>query len=103
MQSLALLHSHRVLGHSLTIRSPPPEPFNSRERGRRGADAGDLVDSMIEFRALLEKIKLPESKMRYQIEKLIQLAAVGPSDEKVINGQPSFARAIALRLIVRGC
>jgi hypothetical protein len=41
--------------------------------------------------------------MRYQIEKLVQLAAVGPSDEKVINGQPSSARAIALRLIVCGC
>jgi hypothetical protein len=52
---------------------------------------------MIEGRVVLEKTKLLESKMRYQIEKLIQLAAVGPSDEKVINGQPSF------RLIVRGC
>ncbi|KAF8497226.1 hypothetical protein F5888DRAFT_338849 [Russula emetica] len=90
MQSLALLHSHRVLGHSLTIRSPPPEPFNSRERGRRGADAGDLVDSMIEGRVVLEKTKLLESKMRYQIEKLIQLAAVGPSDEKVINDPLAF-------------
>jgi hypothetical protein len=58
---------------------------------------------MIEGRVVLEKIKLLESKMRYQIEKLVQLAAVGPSDEKVINGQPSFARTIALRLIVRGC
>src|SRR5258708_233943 len=37
MQSLVLLQSHRVLGHSLTIRSPPSEPFNSPERGRRGA------------------------------------------------------------------
>lgn len=42
---------------------------------------------MVEGRVVLEKIKLLESKMRYQIEKLIQLAAVGPSDEKVINGQ----------------
>jgi len=58
MQSLVLLHSHRVLGHSLTSRSPPSEPFNSPERGRRGADAGDLVDSMIEGRVVLEKIKL---------------------------------------------
>jgi hypothetical protein len=58
---------------------------------------------MIEGRVVLEKIKLLESKMRYQIEKLIQLAAVGPSDEKVINGQPPFARAIALSHIVRGC
>jgi hypothetical protein len=58
---------------------------------------------MIEGRVVLEKIKLLESKMRYQIEKLIQLATVGSSDEKVINGQPSFARTIAFRLIVHGC
>ncbi|KAI0303537.1 hypothetical protein B0F90DRAFT_1667393 [Multifurca ochricompacta] len=90
MQSRVLLHSHRVLGHSLTIRSPPLEPFNSLERGRRGADAGDLVDSMIETRIVLEKIKLLESKMRYQIEKLVSLAADEPSDEKVINDPLAF-------------
>jgi U3 small nucleolar ribonucleoprotein protein LCP5 len=87
MHSLVLLHSHRVLGHSLTIRSPPSEPFNSPERDRRGADAGDFVDSMIEGRIMLEKIKLLESKMRYQIEKLVQLAAEEPSDDKLINGR----------------
>ncbi|KAI0253776.1 hypothetical protein BJV78DRAFT_1122391 [Lactifluus subvellereus] len=84
MQSLVLLQSHRLLGHSLTTRLPPPEPFNSSERGQRGADAGDLVDSMIEGRIVLEKIKLLESKMRYQIEKLVQLAAEEPSDDKVL-------------------
>ena len=55
---------------------------------------------MIEGRVVLEKIKLLESKMRYQIEKLVQLAAEGPSDEMVINGQPSSMR---IRLLVRGC
>jgi U3 small nucleolar ribonucleoprotein protein LCP5 len=87
MQSLVLLHSHRVLGHSLTVRSPPSEPFNSSEREKRGADAGDLVDSMIESRLVLEKIKLLESKMRYQIEKLVQLAAEEPVDDNIVNGQ----------------
>lgn len=88
MQSMVLLHSHRILGHSLTARSPPSEPFNSPERDSRGVDAGDLVDSMIESRIVLEKIKLLESKMRYQIEKLVQLAAEDPSDDKqVVNGQ----------------
>lgn len=87
MQSLALLHAHRVLGHSLTTRSPPSIPFNSSERDKRGADAGDLVDSMIEGRTVLEKIKLLESKMRYQIEKLVQLAAEEPADDSVVNGQ----------------
>ncbi|KAH9955625.1 hypothetical protein BC827DRAFT_1158156 [Russula dissimulans] len=92
MQSLVLLHSHRVLGHSLTSRSPPSEPFNSPDRGTRGADAGDLVDSMIEGRVVLEKIKLLESKMRYQIEKLVQLASEEPSDDsnKVVNDPLAF-------------
>jgi U3 small nucleolar ribonucleoprotein protein LCP5 len=88
MQSLVLLHAHRVLGHSLTTRSPPSVPFNSSERDKRGADAGDLVDSMIEGRTVLEKVKLLESKMRYQIEKLVQLAAEEPADDNVVNGQP---------------
>jgi U3 small nucleolar ribonucleoprotein protein LCP5 len=43
---------------------------------------------MIEGRIVLEKIKLLESKMRYQIEKLVQLAVDEPSGDKVINGQP---------------
>jgi U3 small nucleolar ribonucleoprotein protein LCP5 len=88
MQSLVLLHAHRVLGHSLSARSPPSIPFNSSERDKRGADAGDLVDSMIESRIVLEKIKLLESKMRYQIEKLVQFAAEEPVDDNVANGQP---------------
>ena len=35
---------------------------------------GDLVDSMIENRAVLEKINVLESKMRYQIDKLMRIA-----------------------------
>ncbi|KAI9446752.1 hypothetical protein H4582DRAFT_601642 [Lactarius indigo] len=90
MQSLVLLHSHRVLGHSLTSRSPPSEPFNSPERGGRGAGAGDLVDSMVEGRIVLEKIKLLESKMRYQIQKLVQLAAEDAADDKLVNDPLAF-------------
>jgi len=45
---------------------------------------------MIESRIVLEKIKLLEGKMRYQIEKLVQLAAEDPSDDKVVNGLPPF-------------
>ncbi|KAH9038916.1 hypothetical protein EDB85DRAFT_2072598 [Lactarius pseudohatsudake] len=90
MQSLVLLHSHRVLGHSLTTRSPPSQSFNSPERGSRGVDAGDLVDSMIEGRIVFEKTKLLESKMRYQIEKLVQLAAEDASDDKVVNDPLAF-------------
>jgi len=45
---------------------------------------------MIEGRIVLEKIKILESKMRYQIEKLVQLAAEDPSDDKLVNGVPAF-------------
>jgi len=97
MQSLVLLHCHRVLGHSLTTRSLPSGSFSSPERGKRGANAGDLVDSMIEGRIVLEKIKLLESKMRYQIEKLVHLAAEDPSDDKLINGLSVCSRCLCSR------
>lgn len=74
LQSLVLLSAHRVLGHALTDRRPPSQPFSSAQRDERGANPGDLVDSMIEGRIVLEKIKALESKMKYQIEKLVRLA-----------------------------
>ena len=80
LQSLVLLSAHRVLGHALTDRKPPTQPFASSSRDERGADAGDLVDSMIESRVVLEKIKALESKMRYQIGKLVRLAKESPAN-----------------------
>jgi len=50
---------------------------------------------MIEGRIVLEKIKLLESKMQYQIEKLVQLSVEEPSDDKVINGQPLSAHSVS--------
>lgn len=82
LQSLVLLSPHRVLGHSLTDRSPPAQPFSSPNREARGSGAGDLVDSMIEGRVVLEKIKPLEGRMRYQIEKLVRVAEEVPSSNQ---------------------
>ncbi|CAL1703498.1 unnamed protein product [Somion occarium] len=74
LQNLVLLSAHRALGHSLADRTPPSEPFIDQKRGARGSDAGDRVDSMIESRLALEKVKLMEGKMKYQIDKLVRAA-----------------------------
>ena len=86
LQSLVLVSSHRALGHSLADRSPPAQTFSSASRDARGAKAGDLVDSMVEGRVVLEKIKVLEGRMKYQIEKLIRVAEEVPSSQDVING-----------------
>lgn len=78
LHSLTLLSSHRVLGHSLLDRSPPSEPFASSSRKARGSDAGDLVDSLVEGRAILEKAKNLEVKMKYQIDRLVRMAKDAP-------------------------
>ncbi|PBK62933.1 hypothetical protein ARMSODRAFT_963780 [Armillaria solidipes] len=74
MQSLLLLSCRRALSHSLAARSPPQQPFSDPDRDARGDGPGDLVDSMIENRVVLEKIKVLEGRMRYQIDKLVRLA-----------------------------
>lgn len=78
LQSLTLLSSHRALGHSLLDRSPPSESFASSSRNPRGPDAGDLVDSLVESRAILEKAKNLEVKMKYQIDKLVRMGKDAP-------------------------
>lgn len=74
IQSLLLLATRRTLSHTLTERSPPSASFNSQDRDPRGNGAGDLVDSMVEGRLVLEKIKILETRMKYQIEKLVKIA-----------------------------
>ena len=97
LQSLVLVSSHRILGHPLDERSPPAQPFSSMQRGVRGSSAGDLVDSMVEGRVALEKIKVLEGRMRYQIEKLVRIAEEGPSSSKnVTDGM--FCRAVHLQV-----
>ncbi|PFH48686.1 hypothetical protein AMATHDRAFT_5594 [Amanita thiersii Skay4041] len=78
LQSLLLVTSRRALGHSLTERTSKTEggrqAFSDVERDVRGDGAGDLVDSMVEQRVVLEKIRVLEGRMTYQIEKLVKLA-----------------------------
>ncbi|KDQ59580.1 hypothetical protein JAAARDRAFT_56592 [Jaapia argillacea MUCL 33604] len=74
LQSIVLLTSHRALGHSMEDRTPPTQPFGHPVREARGSAAGDAVDSMIEGRVVLEKVKVLEGRMKYQIEKLVKVA-----------------------------
>lgn len=91
LQSLLLLSSHRAIGHTLTERSPPSQPFSHLDREARGADTGDLVDSMVETRVVLEKVKALEGRMRYQIEKLVRTAQEPEKAESaVIDGQAFY-------------
>ncbi|TFY72359.1 hypothetical protein EVG20_g670 [Dentipellis fragilis] len=79
MQSLVLLNSHRVLGHTLDERTPPSAPFSAADRPARGSAPGDLVDTAVERRVVLEKIKVLEGRMRYQIDKLVRVADESPA------------------------
>ena len=88
LQSLVLVCARRVLGDSLNDRTPPNEPFSSTSRGPRGSGTGDRVDAMIEGRLALEKIKVLESKMRYQIDKLVRVAEESAdTTNNVANGE----------------
>ena len=81
LHSLTLLGAHRVLGHSLKNREPPTAKFSDPNRQTRGADAGDIVDALVQDRLVLEKIKGMEGRMKYQIDKLLRMA-----DEEVKTG-----------------
>jgi U3 small nucleolar ribonucleoprotein protein LCP5 len=87
LHSLTLVSSRKALGHSLNERTSPKKKFTNSEREERGANAGDLVDTMIEGRVILEKVKALEGRMRYQIEKLVK-AAQREQDKKtdVVDG-----------------
>jgi len=100
LHSLVLLSSQRILGHSLLDRTPPSESFASSSRGPRGSDAGDLVDSLVESRAVLEKVKTLETRMRYQIDKLVRIAREAPNAQSkdVIDGQ-IFLHPVAFHLL----
>jgi len=74
LHSLTLLGAHRVLGHSLKKREPPTANFSDPNRQMRGANAGDLVDALVQDRLVLEKIKGMEGRMKYQIDKLLRMA-----------------------------
>ncbi|PAV23310.1 protein related to LCP5-U3 small nucleolar ribonucleo involved in maturation of 18S rRNA [Pyrrhoderma noxium] len=93
LQSLALTSAHRVLGHNISDRSSSTrQPFNKVERAPRGSQPGDLIDSMIENRVVLEKVSALENKMRYQVEKLVRLAEETPEEaqKSVVNDPLAF-------------
>ena len=87
LQSATLLIAHRGLGHSLADHSPPSVPFASSSRSARGDRAGDLVDHMVENRLVLEKIKVLEGRMKYQIEKLVRVATEKQTAQSVLSGE----------------
>lgn len=90
LQNLTLLSAHRILGHTLSDSSKQNKQgsFSSSERSPHHGQPGDLVDSLIEKRIVIEKVKALESKMRYQIEKLVRLAEEAPEDagKDIANG-----------------
>ncbi|KAL0946547.1 hypothetical protein HGRIS_012752 [Hohenbuehelia grisea] len=90
LQSLLLVASRAALGHSLAERAPPKQAFSDHSREARGSGSGDLVDSMIENRLVLEKIKVLESRMRYQIDKLVRLAEENTDAKDVANDPLAF-------------
>ncbi|KAF9483881.1 hypothetical protein BDN70DRAFT_798866 [Pholiota conissans] len=98
LQSLVLVAARRVVGDSLGERSPPGHPFGAKERDARGSHAGDLVDSMIENRIVLEKVEVLESKMRYQIEKLVRIADE-PAQTKTVTDDPLAFRPNPMALM----
>lgn len=93
LRSLALLSARRALGHSLQDRSQPTLPFSDIGRDERGHGSGDLVDSMIEGRVVLEKADALESRMRYQIEKLLKTAEQTDGDA-VTNGMLTYTTSM---------
>ena len=95
LQAATLLIAQRGLGHSLANRSPPNAPFASSSRPARGSQAGDLADHMVEDRLVLEKIKVLEGRMKYQIEKLVRVAT---EKKTVQNAQSGEYRSMLLLL-----
>jgi len=87
LQAATLLIAHRAVGHSLADRSPPDLSFSSSSRPARGDQAGDLVDHMVEDRLVLEKIKVLEGRMKYQIEKLVRVGTEKQTAQSTLNGE----------------
>lgn len=100
LQSATLLIAHRGLGHSLADRSPPSTPFTSSSRPVRGDQGGDLVDHMIEGRLVLEKVKVLEGRMKYQIEKLVGIANEKQTGQNTLSGEGRPRRSLRSLLYV---
>ncbi|KAG6911446.1 hypothetical protein DXG01_014520 [Tephrocybe rancida] len=90
LNSLVLVSSRRAIGHSLNARLPLNMPFSAQERDPRGNGVGDLVDSMVEGRVVLEKIRTLEARMRYQIEKLVRVAEASDKTLQIVDDPLAF-------------
>ncbi|OJT12226.1 Neuroguidin [Trametes pubescens] len=102
LQSLSLITARRAIGHSLADRSPPNAPFSAKDRPARGAGAADRVDATIEARVVLEKVKVLEGRMKYQIDKLVRIAEEGDSADKNITNDPLAFRPNPQALMDQG-
>ncbi|KAF5381121.1 hypothetical protein D9615_003862 [Tricholomella constricta] len=89
LNSLVLVSSRRIIGHSLSGRAHPDQHFSAPDRPSRGNGVGDLVDFMVEGRIVLEKVRILEARMRYQIEKLVRVAEEPDKSLNPIDGQPT--------------
>lgn len=67
-------------------RSPSRSPFSDPSREQRGSNAGDLVDTLVEGRIVLEKADALENRMRYQVEKLLKTAEQAEDTDLATNG-----------------
>ncbi|KAG6818205.1 hypothetical protein H0H87_000110 [Tephrocybe sp. NHM501043] len=90
LNSLVLIASRRAVGHTLNTRSFPDLPFSAQGRSLRGNGCGDLVDSAVEGRVVLEKIRTLETRMRYQIEKLIRVAEESEKSTNLVDDPLAF-------------
>ncbi|KAI0373283.1 hypothetical protein BV20DRAFT_1034038 [Pilatotrama ljubarskyi] len=102
LQSLSLITARRTIGHSLADRTPPSAPFSAKDRPARGAGAGDRVDATVEARVVLEKVKVLEGRMKYQIDKLVRIAEEGDSADKNIVNDPLAFRPNPQALMDQG-
>lgn len=86
LQSLALISSRRAVGHALSERTLPSDSFGVSNRSQRGDGVGDLIDSAIEGRLVLEKSKALEIRMKYQVDKLVRISQEQENGKDVLNG-----------------
>ncbi|KZT44126.1 hypothetical protein SISSUDRAFT_1068568 [Sistotremastrum suecicum HHB10207 ss-3] len=99
LHSLTLLTAHRLLGHSFKDHSPPTSSFGNPNREARGHGAGDVVDKLVENRIIIEKVKILEGRMKYQIEKLLKLATEPPKPEARKTDDPLSFRPNPANLV----
>ncbi|KAF8636573.1 hypothetical protein AX17_003384 [Amanita inopinata Kibby_2008] len=90
LRSLLLVSSRRAAGHSLSLRARTSTLIGAQDRACRENGAGDLVDFMVECRVILEKMKVLESRIRYQIEKLIRLAREPTKSQNIADDPLAF-------------